>query len=221
MANWAAYSEAHPATAPAMAAAGSGSGARLSLSSAEPGGTEIPPEGVVCGVCKQIYPRSQVIQYGSVPVCAACKPAFVQSLKEGVSVTPGMLNYATFSQRFAAKMIDGFIITATQTAISLAISSDSSMGQIVAILFWSGFRIFYNFIFTAKFNATPGKMALGLKVVTPEGAPVGMKKALIRALMEVVSGMILAIGYLMAAWDDEKRTLHDRVAGTRVIKTKK
>jgi uncharacterized RDD family membrane protein YckC len=32
--------------------------------------------------------------------------------------------------------------------------------------------------------------------------------------------MILYIGYIMAGFDDEKRTLHDRICDTRVIKTR-
>jgi len=34
----------------------------------------------------------------------------------------------------------------------------------------------------------------------------------------VVSTMILYIGCLMAAWDEEKRALQDRICDTRVIK---
>jgi uncharacterized RDD family membrane protein YckC len=30
--------------------------------------------------------------------------------------------------------------------------------------------------------------------------------------------MIFAIGYIMAAFDDEKRALHDRICSTRVIR---
>ena len=35
---------------------------------------------------------------------------------------------------------------------------------------------------------------------------------------EMLSGMILGIGYLMAAFDDEKRALHDRICDTRVVR---
>jgi uncharacterized RDD family membrane protein YckC len=30
--------------------------------------------------------------------------------------------------------------------------------------------------------------------------------------------MIIGIGYLMAAWDDERRTLHDLICDTRVVR---
>ena len=35
--------------------------------------------------------------------------------------------------------------------------------------------------------------------------------------MQIVSGIILLIGYIIAGFDDEKRALHDRVCDTRVI----
>jgi uncharacterized RDD family membrane protein YckC len=34
-----------------------------------------------------------------------------------------------------------------------------------------------------------------------------------------VSAIILLIGYLMMLWDDKKQTLHDKMAGTLVVKS--
>jgi uncharacterized RDD family membrane protein YckC len=61
-------------------------------------------------------------------------------------------------------------------------------------------------------------MACRLKVVTPEGNPISYGRALGRALASILSGMICAIGYIMAAFDEEKRSLHDRICNTRVVK---
>ena len=65
---------------------------------------------------------------------------------------------------------------------------------------------------------TLGKKALGLRVVTPEGERIGYLKAFARYVGRIISGVILCIGFIMAAFDDEKRTLHDRMVNTRVIK---
>src|SRR6185436_17758436 len=64
--------------------------------------------GVVCSQCQQIFPPDQVIRFGEANVCAACKPMFVQKLKEGVNL--GQLNYAGFWIRFLAKIIDNLIL---------------------------------------------------------------------------------------------------------------
>jgi len=72
--------------------------------------------------------------------------------------------------------------------------------------------------FVGKFGATPGKMACKLQVVTAEGGRVTYLRALGRAFAEIISSIILLIGYIMAAFDDQKRTLHDRICSTRVIR---
>jgi uncharacterized RDD family membrane protein YckC len=70
------------------------------------------------------------------------------------------------------------------------------------------------------YGATPGKMALGLKIVRPDGGPISAGRAVGRYFAEILSALTLMIGYMMAGWDSEKRALHDRIADTRVIKTR-
>jgi len=43
-------------------------------------------------------------------------------------------------------------------------------------------------------------------------------RAFARHFAEFLSGIILGIGYLMVAFDREKRALHDHICNTRVIK---
>jgi uncharacterized RDD family membrane protein YckC len=61
-------------------------------------------------------------------------------------------------------------------------------------------------------------MACGIKVVRPDGDRVSYARALGRYFAEILSGLILAIGYIMAAFDSEKRALHDHICSTRVVK---
>lgn len=60
-------------------------------------------------------------------------------------------------------------------------------------------------------------MATSVKVVNEDGTPITMGRSALRYLAKMLSGLILCIGYIMAAFDEEKRTLHDRLCGTRVI----
>jgi uncharacterized RDD family membrane protein YckC len=39
-----------------------------------------------------------------------------------------------------------------------------------------------------------------------------------RHFAKYLSAMILGIGYFMAAFDDQRRTLHDRICETRVVR---
>ena len=61
-------------------------------------------------------------------------------------------------------------------------------------------------------------MACQIKVVSDEGEPITYMRALGRHFAEMLSALILMIGYIMAAFDDEKRALHDRICSTRVIR---
>jgi uncharacterized RDD family membrane protein YckC len=75
----------------------------------------------------------------------------------------------------------------------------------------------YEVYFLSAHGATPGKMALGLRVIRPDGGPISPMLALGRHFALWISAIILMIGYIMAAFDAEKRALHDRICETRVI----
>jgi uncharacterized RDD family membrane protein YckC len=76
----------------------------------------------------------------------------------------------------------------------------------------------YDIWFVGKYAATPGKMACRIKVVTADAGQVSYARALGRHFAKWISGFTLGIGYLMAAFDDQKRSLHDRICDTRVIR---
>ena len=80
--------------------------------------------------------------------------------------------------------------------------------------------IAYPTFFLGKYGATPGKMAAGIKVVRPDGEPITYMRAFGRYFADLLSGFIFGIGFIMAAFDDEKRALHDRICDTRVIRTR-
>jgi uncharacterized RDD family membrane protein YckC len=61
-------------------------------------------------------------------------------------------------------------------------------------------------------------MALGLKVVRSDGTKLSNGRIVGRYFAELVSLLVLWIGYIMAAFDDQKRALHDMICDTRVIK---
>ena len=61
-------------------------------------------------------------------------------------------------------------------------------------------------------------MAVKARVVNADGSKVSYAKAFARSLAEYLSIVTLFIGYILAAFDSEKRALHDRVCGTRVVK---
>ncbi len=210
----------------------------LPQSAAEPEPLQPEKAGITrqtCSECGNAFDQEEMVPFKDSWVCAACKPVFLQKMREGVSMQSVV--YAGFWIRFVAKFIDGLILGAVNFAISIATNvlvlpamMDPSMAAnpehfkkmmvpiiIAALLQWS-VNIFYATWFVGKFAATPGKMACGLKIVTAENEKVSYLRALGRCFSEIISWMILLIGYIMAAFDSEKRALHDRICSTRVIK---
>ena len=193
---------------------------------------EAPPvkSQSLCSQCGNAFPGEELIHYGDLLICAACKPVFFQKLKEGAAL-PNSMEYAGFWIRFGAKIIDGIVLYAINMAISfggviVAGTTASAAGRpgafpatmLVVLLVQTVADVAYVTYFVGKFRATLGKMAVGVIIVTPDGGRVGYGRACGRYFAEILSGIILCIGYIMAAFDDEKRALHDRICGTRVIK---
>jgi len=69
-------------------------------------------------------------------------------------------------------------------------------------------------------GATVGKMVLGLRVVDEQGNRISFLRATGRFFAKFISTLILLIGYLMVAFTERKRALHDIIAGTLVVKTR-
>ena len=179
-----------------------------------------------CTECGKQFPEDELVPFENARVCASCKPLFVQKIREGVA--GGGIAYGGFWIRFAAKFIDGIILSVVNMIWGFLLGNMmlASMEDPVVAMRYSLMSMalqtltaaFYSCFFLGKFAATPGKMICGLEVITVDSDNVSYLRGFGRYFAELISGLILCIGYLMAAWDPEKRALHDRICNTRVIK---
>lgn len=64
----------------------------------------------------------------------------------------------------------------------------------------------------SRYQATLGKMVLGLKVVDTRGRRLTFWRSAARNLLMFVSILTLGIGFLMAGWTRHKQALHDKLA---------
>jgi uncharacterized RDD family membrane protein YckC len=71
----------------------------------------------------------------------------------------------------------------------------------------------------SPWQATPGKRALGLAVVDERGRRITAGHALLRFCAGALSWLTLNLGHAMAALPPQHLTLHDRISGTRVVRT--
>jgi len=119
-----------------------------------------------------------------------------------------------FWRRFAAALIDGIalgVVSGILRAI-LGNSGGEGLGLVISLGYYTYFH--------GKTGQTPGDAVMSIRVVdfrNGTGEPIGYGRALGRALMSIVSGVVLLLGYLWMLWDSEKQTWHDKVAGSVVV----
>ena len=187
------------------------------------------PESVAevryCSQCGQSRPADEFASFGGLLVCGACKETYAQKLREGVSTSA--LVYAGFWVRVGAVLVDGVILFMIQIVLQIAFFSllvsrtnVNLGGTILLNLFSVALGATYESVLISRYGATPGKMALGLQVVRPDGGPVSLGRAVGRYFSKMLSAMIIFIGYIMVAVDIEKRALHDIICDTRVIRVR-
>jgi uncharacterized RDD family membrane protein YckC len=76
----------------------------------------------------------------------------------------------------------------------------------------------YFTFFHAIWGQTFGKMIFGLRVVRTDGQPVSFSRALARALGYVLSAIPFFLGFLWVAFSPRKRSWHDALTDTMVIR---
>ena len=150
-----------------------------------------------------------------------------------VSTTPTN-NYAGFLERFLASLIDSvltgiisFVIGMVGGIMGALVTGMSDNGSQAASLFqglsslvaWL-LGVAYYIYFTGSRGQTLGKMAMKIKVVkiTTKTHPTYLDAFLREVVGKIVSTITLGIGYLWMLWNPQKQTLHDKIAGTVVVK---
>lgn len=140
--------------------------------------------------------------------------------------------------RFVAYMIDGLIMLVPAVIlvgifVGLVILTDEPVDDeslaaplVIAAVLLVIALIVINWLYEALMTssarrATLGKMALGLRIVRFDGAQLSFGRATARhfAKFIVTPAVPLFIGYIMAAFTNRKRALHDILADTLVIKS--
>lgn len=184
----------------------------------------------ICPECTREFTERDGVPIRGLWVCAACKPITLLRHKQGGPMV-GEIEYATFAPRFFAKLIDmavlGVIASMPNGLLMAVFGAEAPSPDDLSALFLStGFiggmlalplNLALNTFFVGRYGATPGKLVLKLRVVDVNLEPVTYLRALGRCLAEIISGVTCYIGYLMAVYDGQCRTLHDHIAGTRVI----
>jgi uncharacterized RDD family membrane protein YckC len=97
--------------------------------------------------------------------------------------------------------------------------TDRATYVFVAILgsYFLAFLPLYHVLLWRWSGQTIGKMAVHIKVMSRSGGPVSLGRCALRLLGYAASVAPLFLGIVMALFDRERRTLHDRLADTVVV----
>lgn len=88
----------------------------------------------------------------------------------------------------------------------------------IAYLGLAGWAL-YQVAFWSWKGTTVGGIIVGIHGVRVDGRPMDFSVALIRHLASYFSAAACLLGFLWAAWDPEKQSWHDKIAGTFVVRT--
>lgn len=144
---------------------------------------------------------------------------------------PEMNSVEAFVRRLLASMVDGMIFLAVLSPVLIYYVDQGLgsaprgaappvnegpaqwIGQLLALLF----AIVYSGGMLAARGQTLGKMALGVRVVGPDGSnPSFLRAALRETIGKYLSGFVCCLGYFWMLWDADQQTWHDKIASTAV-----
>lgn len=134
--------------------------------------------------------------------------------QEGISSAPATAVVpAGFGVRLGAYLIDIVIMLGPTGLIQFALGMP--LGWLISVVV----NALYYVYFWSNHGATPGKMMLGLRVVSAEhGGLIDPATAILRYVGYIVSSIPLCLGFFWVIWDGNKQGWHDKIAKTRVVR---
>ncbi len=124
----------------------------------------------------------------------------------------------------AAALLTLVTLVSLFSGFSLAAGGNGTAGTIafvafllVATVIWLGYPIVFETLWRGR---TPGKAALGLRVVTDAGAPIRFRHALVRGVLGLIDVWLFgaAIGVLTILFSRKEQRFGDMAAGTIVVR---
>lgn len=140
--------------------------------------------------------------YGGGP--SAARPAAATA-----SPPPSTLPRAEFMVRMGALLIDVILIS-----VLLHVISNSHDAQLLVLAA-------YGAIMWKLKGTTIGGIVFGLQVVRADGRPIDWSTAVVRALACFLSLVVVGLGFIWIAFDDQRQGWHDKIAGTLVVRVPK
>ena len=137
------------------------------------------------------------------------------------------LEYVGFWLRVWASLIDSILVAFLTIPLLMAIYGEARLADGVSLSGMPAFFISYLLpaiavlVFWTTKHATPGKMAIGAKIVDANtGHAPTLNQHFVRYIGYFVSIFPLCLGLLWIGFDRKKQGWHDKLAGTVVVRRK-
>jgi uncharacterized RDD family membrane protein YckC len=123
-------------------------------------------------------------------------------------------------RRGIALAIDYGVLTGLTVAIA-RIAQEAGLAEdlrtpVVALLSFSATVLYFALLESSQWRGTLGKLAAGVQVTDDDGDRISIVRALGRTFAKLLSLIPFGVGFLMAAYSERHRALHDILAGTVV-----
>jgi uncharacterized RDD family membrane protein YckC len=181
-----------------------------------------------CARCGTPYCNDCLVEIEGRPYCAVCKSEQLLDVRSGVNRSS--LELASLWKRFGAMILDGIIMAIPMYGIMFGVLFASGMMKpggnpdpptalfLLMYIPLICIPVLYEaLMLSMKDGQTLGKMALKIKVVRPDGSSISTGQSWGRAVMRLVLNCLWIVDYIPPFFTEEKTTLHDMVAGTRVV----
>jgi uncharacterized RDD family membrane protein YckC len=127
--------------------------------------------------------------------------------------------------RVGASIVDSLVVAVGALILAIPALIEGMPVVIAAIsgVLAGAFYLGYAPVLLARSGGqTVGRSAVGIKVINDDGTPIGLGRAFLREdVVKLVFGLLTLpwlISIVWPAFDDRRRTLHDLVVSTRVVR---
>ena len=128
-------------------------------------------------------------------------------------------------ERAQAAAVDAILFGALAVVVVYFTGRAARASVVALVPSWPGLALylgmlalFYAGYFTGTTGQTPGKLMTGLRVLGASGRPPSYPRAMARALLGLVGIVLAGASLVPMAFDPARRTLHDRLFRTRVVR---
>ena len=153
------------------------------------------------------------------------------ALPDVAPAAPGELAYAGFGRRISGLLVDGVVFAVLFAIVAGALSgavaidaealeagdpdAEDQLATVLLVLVVATFA--YGWLLNT-IGWSPGKQALGLRVVRADGQPPGLGVGFARTVCWPLSLALLGLGLLWPLFDRNGQAWHDKLAGTYVVR---